>query len=87
MNYKWVYQYILQDKRKGGDFYTYLRCKLNSKERYGSNERPGAIKNRNFNTITDKKLKCSIKKPNSLPKNKLNFRKPDGCSFRENQHV
>jgi len=41
-----IYDYIYQDKEKGGDLYTYLRCKQKYKKRYGSNDRRGQIKNR-----------------------------------------
>lgn len=41
-----IYQYILQDKQKGGNLYLHLRCRKKRKKRYGSNDRRGQIKNR-----------------------------------------
>lgn len=43
---EWIYQYILRDKRAGGDLYKYLRCQKQRKKRYGSPERRGQIKER-----------------------------------------
>lgn len=42
-----IYQYVLQDKKKGGDLYKHLRRgKKRYKKRYGSPKRQGPIKNR-----------------------------------------
>ena len=42
-----IYQYILSDKKAGGDLYTHLRHgKKRYKKRYGSNKRGSPIKNR-----------------------------------------
>ena len=30
-----IYQHVLQDKKQGGDLYTYLRCQKKRKKRYG----------------------------------------------------
>lgn len=46
VSHEWIYQYILNDKQKGGDLYIHLRCKRKRKKRYGSNDRRGQIKNR-----------------------------------------
>ena len=43
---EWIYQYILQDKRAGGDLYTHLRCQKQRKKRYGAPERRGQLKGR-----------------------------------------
>ncbi len=46
VSHEWIYQYILQDKQRGGYLYTHLRCKRKRKKRYGSNDQRGQIKNR-----------------------------------------
>ena len=38
-----IYQYILQDKRAGGDLHTHLRCQKPRRKRYGSYDRRGRI--------------------------------------------
>jgi len=43
---EWIYQYILTDKKSGGDLHTYLRCQKARKKRYGSPDRRGQLKNR-----------------------------------------
>lgn len=43
---EWIYQYILGDKKVGGDLYTYLRCQKKRKKRYGSSNSRGQLKNR-----------------------------------------
>ncbi len=43
---EWIYQYVLRDKRAGGDIYRYLRCQKQRKKRYGSPERRGQLKGR-----------------------------------------
>ena len=45
INHEWIYQYICQDKRQGGQSYQYLRCQKKRRKRYGSNERRGQIPN------------------------------------------
>lgn len=41
-----IYQYILADKKAGGDLFKHLRCKKQRKKRYGSNDRRGQIPDR-----------------------------------------
>ena len=43
---EWIYQYILNDKKAGGDLHAYLRCQKKRKKRYGSRDKRGQIKNR-----------------------------------------
>lgn len=43
---EWIYQYILRDKRAGGDLYQYLRCQKQRKKRYGAPDRRGQLKGR-----------------------------------------
>jgi len=43
---EWIYQYILQDKRTGGNLHSHLRCQKKRKKRYGSPDRRGQIKGR-----------------------------------------
>lgn len=45
---EWIYQRIYADKRNGGDLHTHLRCQKQRRNRYGSIERCGQIKNRVF---------------------------------------
>jgi IS30 family transposase len=46
ISHEWIYQYILQDKRQGGELYRQLRCQKKRKKRYGSPDRRGQIKGR-----------------------------------------
>lgn len=46
ISHEWIYQYIYQDKRKGGSLYKHLRCRKKRKKRYGSYEKRGQIPNR-----------------------------------------
>lgn len=41
-----IYQYILADKKAGGNLYTYLRCQKQRKKRYGAKDRRGQISGR-----------------------------------------
>jgi IS30 family transposase len=41
-----IYQYILADKRAGGDLYRHLRCQKKHRKRYGSYDRRGVLPNR-----------------------------------------
>jgi IS30 family transposase len=41
-----IYQYILEDKRSGGDLYRHLRCHKKRRKRYGSCDRRGKIPNK-----------------------------------------
>ena len=43
---EWIYQYVLHDKRTGGDLYRYLRCQKQRKKRYGVPDRRGQLKGR-----------------------------------------
>ena len=43
---EWIYQYILTDKKAGGDLHTYLRCQKKRKKRYGNPDKRGQLKNR-----------------------------------------
>jgi IS30 family transposase len=44
-----IYQFLIEDKKKGGDLYTHLRSKNKKyRKRYGSNKRFGSIKDRIF---------------------------------------
>lgn len=43
---EWIYQYILADKKVGGNLYTYLRCQKKRKKRYGRPDSRGQLKNR-----------------------------------------
>ena len=45
ISHEWIYQYIYQDKRRGGQLYRYLRCQKKRKKRYGSYDRRGQIPN------------------------------------------
>lgn len=46
VSHEWIYLYLLQDKRKGGDLYRHLRCQKTRRKRYGSHDRRGQITNR-----------------------------------------
>ncbi|MFT5084359.1 MAG: IS30 family transposase [Lentisphaeria bacterium] len=43
---EWIYQYILTDKKAGGDLHAYLRCQKKREKLYGSPDRRGQLKNR-----------------------------------------
>lgn len=43
---EWIYQYILRDKKRGGDLYRHLRCQKKRRKRYGSCNRRGVIAGR-----------------------------------------
>jgi len=43
---EWIYQYILIDKKTGGNLHSHLRCQKKRKKRYGSPDRRGQLKNR-----------------------------------------
>jgi len=43
---EWIYQYILADKRAGGDLYKHLQCQKKRRKRYGSYDRRGKLPNR-----------------------------------------
>ncbi|MDQ3018785.1 MAG: IS30 family transposase [bacterium] len=46
ISHETIYQRILEDKKKGGNLYTHLRCKKKRKKRYGSARTRGIIPNR-----------------------------------------
>ena len=46
ISHEWIYQYILRDRRAGGDLHCHLRCQKKRRKRYGSYDRRGMLKNR-----------------------------------------
>jgi IS30 family transposase len=46
ISHEWIYQYVLADKRAGGDLHSHLRCQKRRRKRYGSYDRRGKLKNR-----------------------------------------
>ncbi len=46
VSHEWIYQYILVDKKAGGDLYRHLRCQKKRRKRYGSYDRRGKLPNR-----------------------------------------
>jgi len=46
ISHEWIYQFILKDKRQGGNFYLHLRCKKQRRKRYGSTSYHGQLLNR-----------------------------------------
>lgn len=46
ISHEWIYLYVYEDKRAGGDLYKHLRCQKPRRKRYGSNDRRGQIKGR-----------------------------------------
>jgi len=45
LSHEWIYQYILADKRAGGDLHKHLRCQKKRRKRYGSYDRRGKLAN------------------------------------------
>jgi len=45
ISHEWIYQYVLQDKRAGGDLYRHLRCQKKRRKRYGTYDRRGKLPN------------------------------------------
>jgi IS30 family transposase len=45
LSHEWIYQYVLQDKRAGGDLYRHLRCQKKRRKRYGKYDRRGKLPN------------------------------------------
>ncbi len=43
---EWIYQYIHEDKQRGGDLYTHLRCKKKNRKKYGGTRKINNIRNR-----------------------------------------
>ena len=46
ISHEWIYQYVLEDKRLGGDLHRHLRCQKPRKKRYGTYDRRGQLPNR-----------------------------------------
>lgn len=46
ISHEWIYLYIYQDKKQGGDLHAHLRCQKKRRKRYGVKERRGRIPNR-----------------------------------------
>jgi len=46
VSHEWIYQYVIADKRQGGDLYRHLRCQKQRRKRYGSYGRRGQLRNR-----------------------------------------
>lgn len=46
ISHEWIYLYVLEDKRLGGDLYRHLRCQKPRKKRYGAYDRRGQLPNR-----------------------------------------
>lgn len=46
ISHEWIYQYVLADKRHGGDLHRHLRCQKARKKRYGAYDRRGQLPNR-----------------------------------------
>lgn len=46
ISHEWIYQYILKNKRAGGDLHTHLRCRKKRRKRFGTYDRRGQIPNR-----------------------------------------
>jgi len=45
ISHEWIYQYVLEDKRAGGDLYRHLRCQKKRRKRYGTYDRRGKLPN------------------------------------------
>jgi len=45
ISHEWIYQYVLEDKRAGGDLYRHLRCQKKRRKRYGKYDRRGKLPN------------------------------------------
>ena len=45
ISHEWIYQYILENKRAGGDLYRHLRCQKKRRKRYGTYDRRGKLPN------------------------------------------
>ena len=46
ISHEWIYLYVLEDKRCGGDLHHHLRCQKPRKKRYGIYDRRGQLPNR-----------------------------------------
>jgi IS30 family transposase len=45
ISHEWIYQYVLADKRVGGELYRHLRCQKKRRKRYGKYDRRGKLSN------------------------------------------
>jgi IS30 family transposase len=45
ISHEWIYQYLLEDKRAGGNLYRHLRCQKKRRKRYGTYDRRGKLPN------------------------------------------
>jgi len=45
ISHEWIYQYVLKDKRAGGDLYRHLRCQKKRRKRYRTYDRRGKLPN------------------------------------------
>lgn len=46
ISHEWIYQHVLENKRRGGELYRHLRCQKPRKKRYGVYDRRGQLPNR-----------------------------------------
>ena len=46
VSHEWIYQYVLDDQRAGGELHSHLRCQKKRRKRYGSYDRRGKLPNR-----------------------------------------
>ena len=73
ISHEWIYQYILRDKKSGGELYKHLRCQRKRKKRYGSISRQGQIPERvsieERPEIVDKKTRIGDWEVDTIGKN------------------
>ncbi len=43
ISHEWIYPYVLEDKRAGGNLYRHLRCQKKRRKRYGTYDRRGQL--------------------------------------------
>ena len=46
ISHEWIYWYVYEDKRRGGDLHRHLRCQKPRRKRYGHYDRRGQIRER-----------------------------------------
>jgi IS30 family transposase len=46
VSHEWIYLYVYEEKRQGGDLHLHLRCQKARRKRYGSSDRRGQLKGR-----------------------------------------
>jgi transposase, IS30 family len=46
VSHTWIYRYVAADKQRGGMLFMHLRCQKARRQRYGSQERRGQIKDK-----------------------------------------